>query len=250
MGFERMYGGTRKDQDRPRNENDFYPTPPFAVRALLRYEGLKFRYGDASRLWEPACGKGYLAEEMRRLDYWVKASDKFEYAPLGTGGYDFGVDFLEADPVLFEDVDAVITNPPYSKDKAEKFALKAIENGKYTAMLCRTMFLEGRKRRRRLFSKYPPSRIYQFDARFSCSEENIMTDPIGGMVAFSWFVWDPMSGTQPGQTRTIWLDTEKELEEWKASFYESAKWSIDAGKMKITGEEEWPKDARMIKIES
>ncbi|HRJ79945.1 MAG TPA: hypothetical protein PLF37_15710, partial [Planctomycetota bacterium] len=38
---------------------DFYPTPPEATRTLLAAETFK---GD---IWEPACGTGWIADELK-----------------------------------------------------------------------------------------------------------------------------------------------------------------------------------------
>lgn len=209
MGFEKMYSPSTKDK--PRNENDFYPTPPFAVKALLDAEDLNFWYGKRPVIWEPACGKGYMVEEMRRLGYTVRASDLFYYDALVD--YTACHDFLESTPEMFEGVDAVITNPPYGKNMAEKFARHSIEQHRYTAVLCRTMFLES-QRRLKFFREHPPARVYQFSGRFSCIESRLKTEPLGGMVAYAWFVWDP--GVK-GTTQLKWLDSKEEFKKWRES---------------------------------
>jgi len=40
--------------------NEFYPTPPEAVRALLSVESFK------GTIWEPACGDGGIADILKR----------------------------------------------------------------------------------------------------------------------------------------------------------------------------------------
>ncbi len=238
-----MYGGSRKDT--ARNENDFYPTPPFAVSALLNAEDLPRLIGFDPEIWEPACGKGYMADEMRRHGYRVRSTDKYQYPHTVDETYDYAcLDFLETNSAHFAGINAVITNPPYSKNQAELFARKSIAHGKYTAMLCRTMFAES-ARRLKFFREHPPSRIYQFSGRFSCQEADLMTDPLGGMVAYAWFVWSP---SIPGPTELKWLDSKEEFSKWKTSYSESNKWSVDASKMYITGEEEWSKDPNLIAI--
>jgi hypothetical protein len=251
MGFEKMYSGTRKDQDRPRNENDFYPTPPFAVHALLKAEGVfEVPWWKSIGVWEPACGKGYMARELRRHNMLrVRATDLYEY-PIRTvdvGDYEFGVDFLNAPKEYFDRTGWIITNPPYTKNQAELFARKAIEEKVSCALLCRTMFLES-ARRLKLFREHPPYRVYQFSGRFSCQEENLLTDPMGGMVSYAWFLWGRNSSRNSKTTTELrWIDSKKAFEEWKSSFEDDAervRW------FKRVEKEEWPKGAASITIES
>ena len=78
------------------------------------------------------------------------------------------MDFLQYDGVFQGDI---ITNPPYSI--AEEFVRKSIEvlqSGHKVAMLLRLNFLEGQKRRK-LFEKYNPCRIYVFSKRINCQKK-------------------------------------------------------------------------------
>ena len=70
-----------------RSVNDFYATPPLAVRHLLEVE--KFN----NYIWEPACGMNHITNELRKNDYTVKCSDivkmvednsiRYEEIPVG-----------------------------------------------------------------------------------------------------------------------------------------------------------------------
>ncbi len=214
MGFERMYGGNKPEGGR--NENDFYPTPPFAVKALLGALNMDdLPWWNSASVWEPACGKGYVAEELRRHGLRVRASDLYEYPvkPEDVGKYEFGVDFLKAPVEDFSRTSFIITNPPYAKNAAEAFARKAIEHRVTCALLCRSMFMES-GRRLKLFREHPPRAVYQFSGRFSCDEPRLLTDPLGGMVSYAWFVWSP---NHRGPTALKWLDTKEEFLRWKES---------------------------------
>ena len=61
---------------------EFYPTPPEATRALLAAESFK------GPIWEPACGDGAIARELRAAGYDVVATDLVDYG-YGEGGRDF-----------------------------------------------------------------------------------------------------------------------------------------------------------------
>jgi hypothetical protein len=206
-----MYGG-RRHTDRDRNENDYYPTPPFATFALCESDDVPYR------IWEPACGKGHMSKELERLGHEVHSSDLEEYPDvleLKNKPY-FGLDFLKENYVT--GCDAIVTNPPYASDMAMKFVLRALDTAipgcNYAAFLCRMNFIEGSKRYQQLFQKRPPTRIQAFTNRFSCWEENF-DNPLGGMVNFAWWVWDYRNGeTKYGDTRALWINTYSMFDKW------------------------------------
>jgi DUF3102 family protein len=104
----------------PDDSRDFFPTPPWATRALIervfRQLGWERRC-KGQKAWEPACGHGHMAEVLREYFLEVTATDIEDYR-YG----DHVVDFLNAD--AYGVVDWVITNPPFN-DSAE-FVLKAL----------------------------------------------------------------------------------------------------------------------------
>ena len=125
-----------------RIDNDFYATPPEAVKMLLRLE--KFN----QNVWEPACGQGHIANVLSENGYFVKSTDLIDR------GYGAGnVDFLKQAESYHGDI---ITNPPYkyAKEFVEK-ALELVSAGAKVAMFLKLQFLEG-KARRKLFENYPP----------------------------------------------------------------------------------------------
>lgn len=93
----------------PLTGNDFYPTPHWAVKALLEKESF------AGPVWEPACGKGDIVHVLQNhgLDVW--ATDIEE-----RGFEDQVCDFLKSD---FRCAN-IITNPPFNL--ANRFVLKAL----------------------------------------------------------------------------------------------------------------------------
>src|SRR4051794_6707900 len=91
----------------PPDSLDFFPTPPWATRALLQRvlqcSRVLYRHESA---WEPACGEGHMAEVLKEYFGSVTASDVFDYGQGKGQVYDF------LDPELVEyRHDWIITNP-------------------------------------------------------------------------------------------------------------------------------------------
>jgi len=160
---------------------DFYPTPGWAVTALLQREDF------SGTFWEPACGKGDISKILIGSGFDVHSTDILDY------GYGIsGVDFLNENS-MFSDrhtvVNNIITNPPFN------IALEFIKMSKRAAdqkiaMFLKTTFLEGVERQQMWKDTvFPFKKMYQFSRRVSFGKEN-KTHKNGGMMAFAWFVWD------------------------------------------------------------
>jgi hypothetical protein len=171
-----------------REGNDFYRTPPHVTEALLRVESFP------DLVWEPACGDGAMADVLEQAGYFVTCTDLID-----RGRGEAGRDFL-AEPALL--APAIITNPPFRI--AEDFVTHALALGaSHVAMLLRLAWLEGAKRRDRVFAPHPPARVWVMSKRptlWNGSDPNPRTT--GGAMAYAWFVWD--RGAEPG-TRLGWL---------------------------------------------
>lgn len=142
------------------DELDYFPTPPWATRALCRFlsdEGAEPL--ELQRAWEPACGEGHMARPLREAFASVHASDVHPYMP-GQAHCDFLVD-LPGLPVA----DWIITNPPFML--ANQFAEKAIARARRgVALLVRTSALEGAERYDALFNvTRRPTWVLQFSER-------------------------------------------------------------------------------------
>lgn len=171
---------------------DFSPTPPFATRALCQHvmpaaglAGKRFK-----SVWEPACGEGHMAEVLCEYADNVFASDVHDY------GYGEAlIDFLSDDPQGVDPVaDWIITNPPF-KEKAEQFALRALDRAQVgVAIFARLQWLETIGRYERLFRDQPPTLI-----AFFCERVNLCMgrwEPDGGTAtAYVWLVW--IKGAKP-----------------------------------------------------
>lgn len=171
----------------PSEGPNFYPTPEWGTRALLKYE--KFEGG----ILEPCCGDGAMAEVLKEAGYSVLATDLYDW------GYgDTGIDFLT---LKGDHVNNVITNPPYNI--AEEIFHKAYEIAyKKVALLLRVAFLESVKRYNTIYKLTPPKRLLVFSQRLSMYPKNYPVKG-GGTTSYAWFIWE--KGFQ-GSTIIDWIE--------------------------------------------
>ena len=83
-----------------REQNDYYATPPKAVEQLLELETFQ------NKIWECACGEGYISKVLKNFGHNVKSTDLIDR------GYGDSHDFLQTNSSYDGDI---ITNPPFSK---------------------------------------------------------------------------------------------------------------------------------------
>lgn len=190
-----------QNRKEPKDGLDYYPTPPWATRALIEHLGFqKFR-----GLWalEPAAGGGHMAEVLKEYFQHVESYDIHDY------GYQYNaiLDFLDEGNHL--KTDWVITNPPFNL--AEEFIQRARKIAQCgVAMLVRTAFIEGKGRYERLFSKNPPSRVIQFVERVSMQKGRLVQKG-NSATAYCWVVWE--FGSVGAGTKLEWFKPcRKELE--------------------------------------
>ena len=194
-----MRPGMVKARGAGRNEGssslDFYPTPPWATRALIEIIAEDEPLG---RVWEPACGEGHMAEVLKERALAVYASDVHDY------GHGYVVlDFFEATEA---GEDWIITNPPFSgsNDRALAFAQHALglKPKRGVALLVSLQWLEGVERWS-LFVTTPPSTIAIFAERVNLVEGR--WDPDGSKpMAYAWLIWDRRD-VVVGRTDTVWI---------------------------------------------
>lgn len=162
----------------PHDSLDFFPTPPWATRALC--EWLK-GYLDLGTLscWEPACGQGHMSRPLREYFKAVRASDIF---PYGCGATE---DFLLSPTDAATDF--TITNPPFRL--GEQFAWAALQRSEVgVALLVRTAFLESADRYAKLFKHDAPTDILQFVERVPM-QKGILNRNGSTATAYCWLVW-------------------------------------------------------------
>jgi len=173
----------------PPDSLDFFPTPPWATRALMECVLPHLGIGHVDDVWEPACGEGHIAEVLREYARGaVIATDIHAYgygqAPL---------DFL-GDLPPHMGADWIITNPPFG-DVTEDFVLKADRLARVGfAMFVRLQWLESVGRYEAIFRDNPPTLIAFFAERAPlCKGE---WNPKGSTAtAYIWLVW--VKGQQP-----------------------------------------------------
>lgn len=162
----------------PLDSLDDFPTPPWATRALLEHviDGQEFNYQSC---WEPACGKGHMAKVLKEYFGEVIVSDIFPYGYGSTRGF--------LDEATVQEVDWIITNPPFNR--AEKFAAKALSIATTgVAIFARSVFTESVGRHQRLFSRTPPTMIAQFAERVTLLQSRFDKKK-STATAYAWFVW-------------------------------------------------------------
>lgn len=204
---------TRASRVEPSDSLDFFPTPPWATRALLLdVLGDEMEDFPAQSAWEPACGEGHISGVLEERFGTVVATDVHDYSdgerhpPGWRGCEDFidPIDAAELDADLAElgddaAVDWIITNPPFSgdTDRALAFALRALKLARRgVALFVRTQWLEGIARYNQLFSVHPPTVVAQFAERVSLFRGT--WDPKGSKPdQYCWVVWikDDLSPT-------------------------------------------------------
>lgn len=217
-----VYSGVKKNSA-DRRENDFYPTPPLPVWILGKYTKIP------KKVIEPCAGVGNVSIQLVRMGHEVLSYDLVEHPGPLIDGIITGVDATTLEPP--EDVGewGLITNPPYHQSLPAKLAEKSITDGYgYTGFLVRLTYLEGIKRRRDIFSKTPPTHMIFFSDRINFSERKLGTEPIeyddqaGGMISYSWLVWDrkhPNWGTK--NTECHWVSLKEEYPEWLEHYEET-----------------------------
>lgn len=175
-------------RSRTAEKNDYYATDPQAVKLLLNNECFN------SNIWEPACGEGHISRVLESNGYNVFSTDLIDRG-FGSGN----VDFLAK---TFEQYQGdIVTNPPYKF--ASKFVEKAIEtvaDGCKVCMFLKLTFLEG-KARKKLFSKYPPRRVWVCSERFKRGKNGDFSGEASA-VAYCWIVWEK---GYTGTTELHWL---------------------------------------------
>lgn len=108
---------------------DFYPTPPEATHALMKFLNLERNIS----IWEPACGEGDMVRVLQ------------EYTDNEVWGTDisFGQDYLDMISTGGR-FDAIITNPPFNQ--SEQFIRKALREAPIVAMLLKSQYWHAVKR--------------------------------------------------------------------------------------------------------
>lgn len=184
--------------DDPRSALDYYPTPPWATRALLHF----VIPGGATNLhgmscWEPACGCGHMAVVLKEFFGRVHASDVYPHGHGAVGSF-VGASDASNPALLLDDVatcpfqpDWIITNPPFTL--ATAFVRRALTLARQgVAMLVRTQWLESDERFQ-LFMEFEPWTVAVFSERVPMIKGRWDPDA-SSATSYSWVVWIKTNG--------------------------------------------------------
>jgi hypothetical protein len=169
-----------------RQAGDLYPTPAWVTQVLC--DAVRFR----GRVWEPAAGRGDMANVLRDAGYDVRCTD-IEGDRLGCDGC-FEQDFLKTHHGTlslgrFGEAFSIITNPPYSH--AQEFIRQALALtepvGGMVAMLLRNEFDCGIKRRDLWVRPSFREKIVLTKRPFWFNDAPMQNHPRHN---FSWLLWD------------------------------------------------------------
>ncbi|MEM7303741.1 MAG: SAM-dependent methyltransferase [Pseudomonadota bacterium] len=180
----------------PDDSLDYFPTPPWATRAVFEYvlklhTPTRYNFLGTSTLFDPACGEGHMALVLQEYSPTVIASDVFDY------GFGEVRDFLTG---RVPAADWVFMNPPFNEGLA--FIERACSIAKYgVAVLVRTQFKEGVERYEQLFRDCPPTFSAQFVERVPMHAGRwVMNGKTA--TAYCWLVW--ITGDW-SPTREVWI---------------------------------------------
>lgn len=170
---------------------DFFPTPPWATRAVIELISTKMEPTPLSALtaWDPACGEGDMVRPLLEAFGTVHASDIHHYGGRFPVGAKVG-DFL--DPGLMPvdvggGVDWIVTNPPFNHAAAVvRRGLERARRG--VAVLVRSTFAEGVGRYAELFAETPPEFELVMSERVIMAKGRLRDPDI------AYRIWDPRKG--------------------------------------------------------
>lgn len=153
---------SKKQPPMKQGSPDDFQTPKEALYPLLPYLDKDWF------IWECACGKGNLVNELSGRGYFVNGTDILS-----------GHDFLTWKPQHF---DCIVTNPPFSLK--QEFLERCYELGKPFALLLPLTTFETFKRQN-LFKRFGVQVIF-FDKRINFETP---TGGGGSWFATAWFTW-------------------------------------------------------------
>jgi hypothetical protein len=176
--------------------HDLYETPAVAVEALLRVERLP------RLVWEPAAGRGAIANVLRAHGHDVLASDIVDY---GVPGQEVS-DFLAIDSGCYplREGTCIVTNPPFKI--AQQFVEHALRLCPKVVMLLRLAFLES-ERRCDILDDAGLARVWVFRKRLPMTHRDGWEGrKANSGMAFAWMVWERAHRGPAELRRLSWED--------------------------------------------
>jgi hypothetical protein len=195
---------------------DFFPTPPWATRALCEHVIIPTPRGGrvAPIAWDPAAGDGAMVKPLTEYFSRVEASDVHDYGQE-YAVHDFLMPFL---PRGIASPDWIVVNPPFRL--AEQFIWRALAiSAVGVAVIVRSVFAEGIGRYERLFNARPPSIIAQFTERVVMHKGRLSQDG-STATAYCWMVWRVDRVAK--ETRFAWIPPCRKALERASDYPEAA----------------------------
>lgn len=172
-------GSYEKTDSLEREKDDFYPTPPEPIRALLHAEIDRLR--DFPMIWDASAGDGALVREMEAMGLSVVASDLIDRG-MGAEIRDF-YDFQTA-PAR-----ASVQNPPFQEcgwgNGKARWLTHALDTLglEYMALLLNWSW-PGAGGLAPFWAKNPPARVYLMRWKIDFTGQGAPP------MLNAWFVWD------------------------------------------------------------
>ncbi|MRL69859.1 hypothetical protein [Brevundimonas sp. SPF441] len=172
-------GSYEKADSLEREKDDFYPTPPEPIRALLHAEIDRLR--DFPLIWDASAGDGALVREMEAMGLSVVASDLIDRG-MGAEIRDF-YDFTSA-PAR-----ASVQNPPFQEcgwgNGKARWLTHALDTLglEYMALLLNWSW-PGAGGLAPFWAKNPPARVYLMRWKIDFTGQGAPP------MLNAWFVWD------------------------------------------------------------
>jgi hypothetical protein len=171
-------------------QRDLYETPPCATVALTRAELLPLS------IFEPASGRGAIANVLRSRGHRVVAADIFDY-----GNLDFVADFMTVTKMP-AGCGCICTNPPFQI--VNEFIAHALDLSPRVIMLARLALLES-VARTEILEYRNLARIHVFRNRLPMMHRDGWAGPrASSAVAYAWFCWDRDHRGLPTLNRISW----------------------------------------------
>lgn len=162
-----------------RDKDEFYPTPPAPVRAIIHAELGRLR--QFQRIWGPACGTGVIGKELRAHGLETIDSDLVDRG-CGAEIKSF-YDFTEAP------ASAILENPPFAecgwgngKARWLKHALDVL-GVEYMGLLMNWGW-PGAGGLKQFYAAHPPARVYLMRWKIDFTGQGAPPMLNG------WFIWD------------------------------------------------------------
>lgn len=172
-------GEWSKAESLEREKDDFYPTPPEPIRALLHAE--LPRLFDLGTIWDGSAGDGALVREMEAVGLDVIASDLV----------DRGVGYLTRDYYNFKEAPAraTVQNPPFGECSWGNGKARWIRHGldvlglEYMALLMNWGW-PGAGGLAPFWAEHPPARVYLMRWKIDFTGQGAPP------MLNAWFIWD------------------------------------------------------------